>query len=431
MDLLAGGSEGVDLLAGGGKGDEIVDVGGGGDGVEDDEGGVAVGVVVNGSGGGEAAGDTGGGGVFNKNSYRPHRSVDQHQLTSTRHVSSSTCGHISASIHQSNQIASYPPAPATVYPPPSSSSTTTPSSSSQSSSSGIPIRILILGTEAVKGLILNSIDVQVNAKPFEKMDKLWYRAHVLEVRRDGMKLSLTDCNLSHLPSEIDRLISLASLGLGRNRSLTLPDSIWHLTRLNALHLGGCNRSHLPSGIGGLVSLATLNIEENNICTIPDSISNLPRLGYICLNNCAKLRSLPKLPTHTSVYAARCPLLESLPLELDQLGLMVDYSESNKLAENNFLTSLLKQLPERTDYECSVSFGYSRIICGIRAGALHDTFKFGPLIVAEEMKKSRKTGRWLWEAKSMRPAASTATPLVITTVCTHLGRVEKASREMER
>ncbi|KAG5564705.1 hypothetical protein RHGRI_000784 [Rhododendron griersonianum] len=135
------------------------------------------------------------------------------------------------------------------------------------------------------------------------------------------KLSLTDCNLSHLPSEIDRLISLASLGLGRNRSLTLPDSIWHLTCLNALHLGGCNLSHLPSGIGGLVSLATLNIEENNICTIPDSISNLPRLGYICLNNCATLRSLPKLPTHTSVYAARCPLLESLPLELDQLGLM--------------------------------------------------------------------------------------------------------------
>ncbi|KAI8571091.1 hypothetical protein RHMOL_Rhmol01G0089600 [Rhododendron molle] len=135
------------------------------------------------------------------------------------------------------------------------------------------------------------------------------------------KLSLTDCNLSHLPSEIDRLISLASLGLGRNRSLTLPDNIWHLTRLNASHLGGCNLSHLPSGIGGLVSLATLNIEENNIYTIPDSISDLPRLGYICLNNCAKLRCLPKLPTRASVYAAHCPLLESLPLELDQLGLM--------------------------------------------------------------------------------------------------------------
>ncbi|KAI8571178.1 hypothetical protein RHMOL_Rhmol01G0098500 [Rhododendron molle] len=130
------------------------------------------------------------------------------------------------------------------------------------------------GIEAVKGLILNATDVQVNAKPFEKMDKLWYREHVLEVWRDGM--------------------------------------------------------------------------ENNICTIPNSISNLPCLEQIWLNNCAKLRSLPKLPRCSSVDAVCCPSLESLPFELDQLGQgMVNYSYSvySKLAENNFLTSLLKQLPK--------------------------------------------------------------------------------------
>ncbi|XP_058185002.1 disease resistance protein RPV1-like isoform X6 [Rhododendron vialii] len=160
------------------------------------------------------------------------------------------------------------------------------------------------------------------------------------------ELNLNDCNLSHLPSEIDRLISLVSLGLGRNRSLTLPDSICHLTHLKTLGLGGCNLSYLPSGIGGLVSLQSLYIQENNICTIPDSISNLPCLESIWLFNCAKLRSLPKLPTCTTVHAARCPSLESLPLELDQLGRwMVNYSGSNKLAENNYLTSLLKQLPK--------------------------------------------------------------------------------------
>ncbi|KAE9462389.1 hypothetical protein C3L33_05703, partial [Rhododendron williamsianum] len=285
------------------------------------------------------------------------------------------------------------------------------------------------GTEAVNGLLLNATNVQVNAKPFEKMGKLWYCENLLVVRRDGMGvdsigfslipvqasscltelnledchlsylpdeignlislrnldlaqnnlstsgigrlisleildlesnslctlpdtigklsclkelhvrynkllhlpseigdldsleelalegnkgfralpesicklvrlqyLNLYDCNLSHLPSEIDRLISLGSLYLGHNTSLTLPDSIWHLTRLYSLGLGGCNLSHLPSAIGGLVSLWTLDIWENNICTIPDSISNLPRLRHFSLWNCAKLRSLPKLPT---------------------------------------------------------------------------------------------------------------------------------------
>ncbi|KAF7154552.1 hypothetical protein RHSIM_Rhsim01G0105000 [Rhododendron simsii] len=111
------------------------------------------------------------------------------------------------------------------------------------------------------------------------------------------QLSLYGCDLSNLPSEIDRLISLGSLYLGHNRSLTLPESIWRLTRLMTLGLGGCKLSHLPSGTGGLVSLVTSDIlENNNICTIPDSNSNLPCFDTIWLDNCAKLRSLPRLPT---------------------------------------------------------------------------------------------------------------------------------------
>ncbi|KAF7112346.1 hypothetical protein RHSIM_RhsimUnG0238100 [Rhododendron simsii] len=126
----------------------------------------------------------------------------------------------------------------------------------------------------------------------------------------------------------------------------LPDSICNLTCLNHLLVGKNNLSHLPSEIGDLDSLVTLNVEENDVCTIPDSISNIPRLRRIQLNNCAKLRSLPKLPRCNYVFAEHCPSLESLPLELDQLGRWrADYSESNKLAENNFLTSLLKQLPK--------------------------------------------------------------------------------------
>ncbi|XP_058182391.1 disease resistance protein RPV1-like [Rhododendron vialii] len=152
--------------------------------------------------------------------------------------------------------------------------------------------------------------------------------------------------LSHLPSEIGDLDSLKILKLQHNNGFSaFPESICKLIRLRGLSLYDCNLSHLPSGIGGLVSLGSLNIGKNNFCTIPDSISNHPRLETIGLSNCAKLQSLPKLPTCRFVDAVRCPSLESLPLELDQLGQCVDYSESNKLAENNFLTSLLKQLPK--------------------------------------------------------------------------------------
>ncbi|KAF7153168.1 hypothetical protein RHSIM_Rhsim01G0104100 [Rhododendron simsii] len=288
-----------------------------------------------------------------------------------------------------------------------------------------------VGTEAVKGLILNAANVQVNTKPFEKMDRLWYCEHVLEVRRDGMgvdsiglsltpvsascclkELNLKDCHLSYLPDEIGNLISLRTLDLAQNNLNTLPDGICNLTclkrfrldnnnvshlpsgigrltsleslnlernslctlpdtigmlsclkelfvgnnklshlpseigdldslkilelqhnngfhafpesickliRLRGLNLYDCNLSHLPSGIGGLASLGSLNIAKNNFFTIPDSISNHPRLETIDLSNCAKLQSLPKLPTRTSVFAERCPSLESLPLEIDQLG----------------------------------------------------------------------------------------------------------------
>ncbi|KAG5564801.1 hypothetical protein RHGRI_000866 [Rhododendron griersonianum] len=152
--------------------------------------------------------------------------------------------------------------------------------------------------------------------------------------------------LSHLPSEIGDLDSLEILKLRSNNGFTVfPESICKLVHLQRLSLYGCNLSHFPSGIGGLVSLWFLNIGKNNFCTIPDSISNHPRLETILLNNCAKVRSLPKLPRCTSAFAKCCQSLESLPLELNQLGWKVDYAKSSKLAENSYLTSLLKQLPK--------------------------------------------------------------------------------------
>ncbi|XP_058185408.1 disease resistance protein RPV1-like isoform X2 [Rhododendron vialii] len=150
-------------------------------------------------------------------------------------------------------------------------------------------------------------------------------------------------NLSHLPSEIGDLDSLENLVLeGNNGFRALPESICKLVRLRRLNLNDCNLSHLPSEIDRLISLVTLELGHNISLTIPDLFQSFQ---HVWLNNCAKLRSLPKLPTRTFVFAERCPSLESLPLELDQLGLWGEYSGSNKLAENNYLTSLLRQLPK--------------------------------------------------------------------------------------
>ncbi|KAH7854458.1 hypothetical protein Vadar_014018 [Vaccinium darrowii] len=127
-----------------------------------------------------------------------------------------------------------------------------------------------MGTEAIKG-------IQVNAKPFEKMDKLFYHESVLEgaeavegrllnsndtkdVQASGClkELNMANCSLSYLPDEIGNLISLQTLYLQQNNLITLPDCICNLTCLKRLDLE-CNVSHLPSEIGRLTSLEYLKL----------------------------------------------------------------------------------------------------------------------------------------------------------------------------
>ncbi|KAE9462814.1 hypothetical protein C3L33_05278, partial [Rhododendron williamsianum] len=189
-----------------------------------------------------------------------------------------------------------------------------------------------------------------------------------------LKYLLVENNkLSHLPSEIGDLESLEKLVLqGNNGFRALPESICKLVHLQKFNLMDCNLSHLPSEIDRLDSLEDLNLGGNRSLTIPDSIGHLPCLKYIWLNDCAKLRSLPKLPTRTFVFAERCPSLESLPLELDQvegIGRFGNYSGPNKLAENNYLTSLLKQLPK------SKGLSELQLLVDIRVPAREEELRF--------------------------------------------------------
>ncbi|KAF7144451.1 hypothetical protein RHSIM_Rhsim04G0017200 [Rhododendron simsii] len=159
-------------------------------------------------------------------------------------------------------------------------------------------------------------------------------------------LDLKANNVSNLPSGIGSLTSLESLILTRNSLCTLPDTIGKLSCLKNLFVGNNKLSHLPSEIGDLDSLRWLELECNNgFRALPESISKLVYLERLFLGYNISLRSLPKLTLTTTVSAESCPSLESPPLELDQLGRHADYSGSNKLVENNYLTSLLKQLPK--------------------------------------------------------------------------------------
>ncbi|KAF7153539.1 hypothetical protein RHSIM_Rhsim01G0098900 [Rhododendron simsii] len=205
---------------------------------------------------------------------------------------------------------------------------------------------------------------------------LWVKNNNLSTLPEGIcnltclkRLCLKENNVSNLPSGIGRLTSLESLNLSRNSLCTLPDTIGKLSCLKYLLVRNNKLSHLPSEIGDLDSLEELVLEGNNgFRALPESICKLVRLWRLNLKDCnlshlpseidrlisleylylarnTRLRSLSKLPTRISLIAACCPSLESLPLELDQLGSSANYSGSNKLAENNYLTSLLKQLPK--------------------------------------------------------------------------------------
>ncbi|KAF7151991.1 hypothetical protein RHSIM_Rhsim01G0095500 [Rhododendron simsii] len=154
------------------------------------------------------------------------------------------------------------------------------------------------GTEVVNGLLLNAIDVQVNAKPFEKMDNLCNCEHALEVWRDGTanscltKLNLENCHLSYLSEEIGNLISLRTLNLSGNNLSTLPDTIGKLSCLKDLSVDNNKLSHLPSEIGELDSLKTLDLWGNRGSkALPESICKLVRLQSLNLHAC-NLSHLP-------------------------------------------------------------------------------------------------------------------------------------------
>ncbi|KAG5564732.1 hypothetical protein RHGRI_000809 [Rhododendron griersonianum] len=191
-----------------------------------------------------------------------------------------------------------------------------------------------MGTKAVKGLILNATDVQVNAKAFEKMNNLWLLhldyIHLTtgyeHISRRLLWLSWKGFPLDCIPwnFSMEKLVALdlsysrlkkvwnGNMILGKLKFLYLSHC-HYLTRtpdfsgfssLEELLLNDCkslvevdesirynNVSRLPWGIGGLTSLEILNLGRNSLCTLPETIGKLSCLKDLLVEH-NKLSHLP-------------------------------------------------------------------------------------------------------------------------------------------
>jgi Leucine-rich repeat (LRR) protein len=86
-------------------------------------------------------------------------------------------------------------------------------------------------------------------------------AGIAQLRR--LKYLFLDNNqLTHLPEELGHLTELANLSADANQLETLPESFWNLTELKFLSLNHNQFTHLGTGIGNLRKLVTFHLKEN-------------------------------------------------------------------------------------------------------------------------------------------------------------------------
>ncbi|KAJ4970425.1 hypothetical protein NE237_003524 [Protea cynaroides] len=172
-------------------------------------------------------------------------------------------------------------------------------------------------------------------------------------------LNLKNCRkLKNLPNSICKLRSLEDLILsGCSKLGYLQSKSWHsffwactpltkkngpstlllasfsgLCSLKSLTLNGCNLSEdsIPSDLGSLSTLQELILDENKFGSLPSSFSRLHQLQILSLDDCARLQSLPDLPSSLKILCAKGTSMESFP-NLEDLPLL----KKLELGNNNF------------------------------------------------------------------------------------------------
>ncbi|KAG5564735.1 hypothetical protein RHGRI_000812 [Rhododendron griersonianum] len=164
------------------------------------------------------------------------------------------------------------------------------------------------GTEAVKGLILNATDVQVNAKAFEKMNakafekmnNLWLLhldyIHLTtsyeHISRRLLWLSWKGFPLDRIPWNFS-MEKLVALDLSYSRLKKVWNGNMILGKLKFLYLSHCHYLTRTPDFSGLSSLEELLLNDcKSLVEVDESIRCLNKLLVLGVKNCTKLRKLP-------------------------------------------------------------------------------------------------------------------------------------------
>lgn len=139
------------------------------------------------------------------------------------------------------------------------------------------------------------------------------------------KLTLSNCWLKTIPSEVWDLTHLAELDLSANYLKKISKSIGNLTSLKRLRLNHNQLSVLPKEMWTLTKLTTLLLNNNNIKMIPKEIKNLTKLKTLDLSS----NQLNEIPVKEGIM--QLPALSELRLRNNQLTtLPVGMSEMTQL-----------------------------------------------------------------------------------------------------
>ncbi|CAH8466054.1 unnamed protein product [Heterobilharzia americana] len=153
-----------------------------------------------------------------------------------------------------------------------------------------------------------------------------------------VELDISRNDISELPASIRFCDSLQSLDVSNNPLQSLPDGFCQLRNLRVLCLNDISISELPEEIGSLQLLEKLELRDNCLKTIPDSFADLIHLEFLDLgaNEFQELSPVIGQLSHLSELWIDDNELRSLP---EELGNLVNLQQLD-LSEN-----LISSLPE--------------------------------------------------------------------------------------
>ncbi|XP_044511384.1 disease resistance-like protein DSC1 [Mangifera indica] len=171
---------------------------------------------------------------------------------------------------------------------------------------------------------------------------------IFEEMKHLVELNLNGTAIKTLPSTIQHLIGLCSLGLRDCKHLqTIPSSICNLTSLGEIDLTGCSKlDMLPENLGDLIVLRKLKATGAAIYQLPSSVAKWKRITNLDLSFCA----LTEIPKHLCCASSLVSLdlsgnpFETLPTNFKQLSQL-----KNLYLENCNVLLSLPELPLCLEY----------------------------------------------------------------------------------